>query len=477
MRMKYTYSNFIQLIISVVLYLIICIFTALNWDNYTTYIWYDVIGLLSIISLTIQLLLLISRHKSVLVFESIFVFLYHVFAFGRIYLLCLGKTEYIFWDLLLYYSDLEKWRAGLLALCIIQGIVTGFLLYSEQKNNLMLKETDTSFDFYGLTPRHMFICGLIFFVITEPITLYVAFKNIVATSIAGRYADADINGVIGCLSYVSPVGIILMVASKYLNPRRIFRILIVFNVLSIILATFTGDRRYVVTGVLVTFLTYIYVYRIRIKPLKVIVYMLLAIILLAIINSIRIVRSSSAVSFSSIVDYLRLSSNSPLDVICESLAEFGITFFTYLEVVHYYPAVFPYKLGVTYLLGPITLIPGIGQLFPEISRIVSVPAPIEEVLDYSVGGSFGEELFGNFGYVGIFLAIVVGFFIARFMRNKMTNRASGYQVAKYYIAFYFFVNLVRATFNEMLRSIVWTFVLIFVIRIFYVNVFVKDKKS
>ena len=145
------------------------------------------------------------------------------------------------------------------------------------------------------------------------------------------------------------------------------------------------------------------------------------------------------------------------------MSEFGITFFTYTEAVVYYPNVIPYKLGITYLLGPLTLIPGIGKLIPSISSTVSVPAPIEELVQYSVGGSFCEELYGNFGLFSLILVIPAGYLIAFALRKEMDERHRGYGVARYYISFYFFINLVRASFNELLRSYVWTFTILYVI--------------
>ena len=115
-------------------------------------------------------------------------------------------------------------------------------------------------------------------------------------------------------------------------------------------------------------------------------------------------------------------------------------------------------------MGPITLIPGIGRIVPSITRIVSVPAPIVQIVRYSIGGSLGEELYGNFGLFMAPASVIAGFLISNVMRKRLNvTEKSGFEVGRYYIFFYFFINLVRSTFNEMLRSCVWSFLIIYLL--------------
>ena len=446
-------KQLIECSIGLVSFLALTIYSVIFWDDIPDP-WYKEIAIIALICFFIHMVLVYSKYKSIFTFEFIFVVLNTVFCFGRPLLLLMGKEEYIFWDLMVDYSDHEKWTAGLLALLVNSGLINGFLLLPEKKAGI-LEGDDNKY-----SPVKLFRMGLYFFLLTEPITIYVAFKNISAINVSGGYSTASLNGVIGCLSYVACAGVIAMIASKRLSQRQSFVLLILYNVVSLVFATFTGDRRYVVTGILVTFIEYLYVYNKKIKPLKFAAYAIGGLFVILIINGIRHARAGAVVSLSSVISYIFSSDNSIGSIVYEALAEFGITFFTYSEAVKYYPAIVGFKYGLTYLLGPVTLIPGIGVVLPRISSMVSVPYPIEEILDYSVGGSLGEELYGNFGILAVPLSLAAGFIIVWIMRKRMrANTRSGYSVAKYYILFYFFINLVRATFNEMFRSCVWTFLI------------------
>ena len=175
-------------------------------------------------------------------------------------------------------------------------------------------------------------------------------------------------------------------------------------------------------------------------------------------------RLHESITFYTILENMFSNNNNNIfNTFYTSLSEFGITFHTYTEAVSFYPDVLPFKYGITYLLGPLTLIPGIGQIVPLITETLSVPSKIEKIIGYSVGGSFGEELYGNFGLLAIPISVICGYLFVKLLRKNINGFYLGYDGAKYYIWFYFLINLVRATFNEILRSSIWTFAILSII--------------
>lgn len=433
------------------------IYTLIMWNSVNEN-WYSHIATLAILQLIINSLLLFSLKLKIFDFRMWFVILTQIFSYGRIYILFFNKSEYLFWDIMINYTLVERWQGGLLALVINQAFYTGMLLFIHRP-----KETtkNKSFLFNKKYSNYLFIAGIIIFGVLIPFKLYVDINNIIYIIETGRYGAAETDGVIGNLSLLYPIGLFMIISSKKLSSRKSFFIILLFSFLTLLLSVYTGDRRNAVTSIIALSLCFIYVYKIKIDFRRILLFSTMTLMLLVFLTIIREIRSVNSGTISLLFSYLKNFNFSFKNILWETLSEFGLSFFTYTNAVKFYPSEINFNLGLSYFLIPLLAIPGIGLIFEQITDLTSIAKIAVDTFEYSVGGTVGMELYGNFGLFGIFFAFLLGYLISKYYISMLYNsKKSQTHIVYYFVLLYFFLSLPRASFVELSRQVIWTLIIL-----------------
>ena len=212
-------------------------------------------------------------------------------------------------------------------------------------------------------------------------------------------------------------------------------------------------------------------YRVSIKGPKLFKYIILSIILLIILAAVREGRSNVIESFDDFK--VALNNIKESNILYETLAEFGITFFSIVGAVEFYPSIYSFALGKTYIASILVVIPGFAKVFPSIFEFSSISKNIKNINNQGLGGSIPQDLYANFSIYGLLISFVIGIILALVMRRR--KNSTGMDTIKYYILFYFLINLVRAGFFEITRNIFFAYILIYILKKLYI-VMVRRKK-
>ena len=224
---------------------------------------------------------------------------------------------------------------------------------------------------------------------------------------------------------------------------------------------FSGDRRYALIGMIACLLCYMRKYSLRIGIKRLLLFAGIAFFGLTLLTTIRRTRAIGSVSFEVLLSSF-ITSLKEDNVVYELFNEFGLTFYTYMLAIKNIPSVITYKYGVSYLYALLSIIPGAYRIFYSDLMENNVYQSIYEIEGQALGGAFGQELFGNFGFLAIPIAIVAGYLIMRSLGSD-DSKYSKDQV-KYYSLFYLFLNLVRASFSEIIRVLIYYYVLIWFLK-------------
>ena len=448
-------NHFLAFSINLILALFFYVIMLYFWNSSPIQGWEISIAIFAIAQFVINLIALFVMKISILDYRFWYVFLIQVFTYGRIFLIALGKDDLLIWkSLSRNYTELINWRAGLLALVCTQCFFAGMLYV---KNTYI---RSIAFDDYYEEDSSLrdlyFRIGIVLVVALLPFKLVTDYQNYIQMQILGTYSQAEVNGIVGNLALLYPVGFVFIICSKKLQESSCKKFVIVYAIVMLFFTIYTGDRRNVITSILAILLCYLYVYRphIRTRALIIVLYGLIAIGVLFLLVAVRELRTTSSGSLMSVIQFFE-NDVSVFDILWSSFSEYGITYYTYSNAVRFYPDEIGFFSGSTYVLFLVVSIPGIGVVFPQINDITSTSKYAEDILHYSVGGSFGQEAYANFGLLcGVFLFIVGIVFGKCFIKllysdNKKRN-------LYYFLLLYFFLSLSRASFLEFSRQILWT---------------------
>ncbi|OTN74253.1 hypothetical protein A5886_003111 [Enterococcus sp. 8G7_MSG3316] len=138
------------------------------------------------------------------------------------------------------------------------------------------------------------------------------------------------------------------------------------------------------------------------------------------------------------------------DFLTETLAEFGLSFFSVVNIFSLIPTQIDFYKGYTFFAMIPTIFP-IGWAFPEFFAKASISNIVNPIIGYPVGATMFGDFYGNFSYIGGILAC---FLFAYIFTVSFTPKFKdvGLSNTIYYSMFFVYTNLIRATFFEMFRS-------------------------
>lgn len=162
-------------------------------------------------------------------------------------------------------------------------------------------------------------------------------------------------------------------------------------------------------------------------------------------------------SFSSFQSYL--SGRSPLDVVWDSLGEFGCAFTTLAVAVDRVPSLLDYGMGRSYLAGLLSVVPSLVGHFPALkaSTVFTTSLPGTSYF----GGSMLGELYYNFGWYGLAGSFLVGGIVSA-CQNGLNNLELERVGSKAWLAAVisvFMLLYIRGYFTDAIMKLVYTLLL------------------
>lgn len=460
LNLNITINNSINFMVLIVMTIYI-----LNYWNVEVvgYEWTKIISIISILILIYQIIMM-KRFK--VKFNSfIFVFntLNYLFVFGRVYLRALNLDSNIGWDLLSYYPSEYSYKGALFALVYIQSIYSGMIAISPKRKNKPV-----------ITGNILYKSGIMMSIIGLLCKVYVDYIQIsTQVEMSGYVAVADnVNGVAQALSNLFVVGIIYIISSKKITNKKLIFLLSVYMTYSISIIIFSGDRRYTIVAIIAIILCYIFTYDIKISVRKLSFLFIVGMLMLAFLSAVRKGRADVITSLSDFWNIYKVELFED-NIFYQTLNEFGLTFFTYTLAIKNFPNIIGYQYGMSFLGALPNILPGAGRLFPQILDNTSIIKMTYAIDQQGLGGSLGQDLYANFGLYGILFAFIAGILITYII--KKPEKSNNVSIAKYYSMFYILLNLVRANFGEIIRSLVYIFIFSSVLILIFTNI--ENKKN
>lgn len=418
--------------------------------------WTKTIAILSILLLLSQLITYSILKFKLWSFSVWFVTLSHIFMFGRIYLNAFSLDKDIFWNLIVRYNPEIMLSTAYFLLVCIQTIFLISITFDPirlKKREIHLeKESDIS----------LYYTGVLLLVISIPVKFLVDIRQVLSARSIGVYDSASSSS--GLLIHISMLilpGILAVLFSEVLSKKKMRWLIIVFSSYLLIPMILTGDRRYSVIMLLTVALAYLKRYQIKLN-FKILIP--LAYLTMIFLNFLMVVRNNRLEGFSGIFDFLLNNYASIFlgtDFIYQTLSEFGLSFFSVVNVFMYIPEQIDYYWGYTFIAMIPTILP-IGWAFPDFFAKASLSNVINPKIGYPVGATLFGDLYGNFGYFGGVLMIAI-IFSGMLKLLKIKEHNTRLNSAIYFSAFFIFINLIRATPFEMFRPLFMYLVLLNII--------------
>lgn len=385
-----------------------------------------------------------------------FITLNYLFLFGRVILISLGLEDKLFWKVGLYYSISSCYRAGLFSLCYLQLLFCGIMTSNVTTYQSKVKKNKKDNKY---TEACIKFVGIYLFLVTMPFKIIYDYLTVRGQRDMGNYVAVvdGVNGVIVALSALPVVAIIFMTFSSLITRVSTKRILTLYFAYSTIIMIFSGDRRQFVISTIACALAYMEMYKLRLSYKRILGCGTLVLVGLFIISAIRIGRGTVIRDLDYFLELL-LTVISENNIIYEVFAEFGLTFYTIVATIEFYPSRFNYLFGKEYLYCILVIVPTVISFFPKLAKEAQISKQIKSVYNQGLGGSLPQGLYANFSIFGVLLAPLYGKIIKKLTTKKINS--SKIDLIFYYVNFYILLNLVRAGLGGIVRYIVYGYILI-----------------
>lgn len=447
------YKKLFYIYLNIFILLLLLILSFFFLENlYFINKWTDTISVITLILFLFHCIQIRNFRLQYYDFRVWFILLLYLFMFGRILLHSIELENYIFWNLMDRFPDELLYETSLYIICFIQSIFIGIIFFNNSKkskglNKLLQGKSEKEIN------KLVLYTGIILSLFAFPFRLYIDLKNIIGAKSSGSYTQLSHVGLMDDFAYLFIPGIIGIISGskrKSIFANIIFITVILYFILTMLL---TGDRRYPVTGIIALVLSYMTKNNIKIKIFKLLSIIFSSIIFLNILTIIRKIRLGNLDSIISIISTYGNDLFS-LDVVYETLSEFGLSFFSVVQVIQNVPEVINYLYGLTFVGSILSLLP-IGFLLGDFFKQISISNVVNQ---YHTGASLIGDMYANFGWFGILGGFLVGIILSKLFYFG-ENIGRSYYILRYYSLFYILINLVRSSFLEIFRL---TFIVLFV---------------
>lgn len=423
------------------------LFSYLTWCNYDIIDqWSKVTSKLAFIMLVFQLISFKYKRVNYTDFRLWFIILSYLFMFGRVFLHAYGLDSRIFWNLMPRYSSINLYHASMYILCVIESLFIGFILRDNQKK---IKGNIVEI---GKAPKNnlMYNAGILLLAFSIPFRLFTDITWILQTQVSSSYSSlAGNSGLADDFAFLMVPSIIYIITSGRLRRKSALSIVLLVVGYFVIVMILTGDRRYQVTAIFALILCYLRLYGVKFKVKQIIIWGVGGLLILNFFTVIREVRGNELTSLGTFFKYYGSDILLGTSTLYETLAEFGLTFFSVVHILEYVPQYISFQYGFSFIASIPSVLP-IGWLFENFFHKASLSGIINPIAGAPVGASLIGDLYGNFSWFAIFAGIIIGTLTNKIFRME-SSTSNRLRCAQYYSLFYILINLVRATFIEIFR--------------------------
>ncbi len=422
--------------------------------------WEKVTAILALACMINQVLTMSMLRIKIFDFQFIFILLGYLFMFGRIFMYALGQEVTAMSDKRVYFSDAMQYHAAMYVLVSMQMLYTGMLLVSGRKDKSWIKERKQLYD------RHKAAAaGKWLFAIAGICRIYIDTRYIIAAWAVKGYAgtfDVVQSGIIDDLSWLLiPASFMIIVGSK-MKKRKAGLFLLILSGYFLAISAMTGIRRLQISAIIAFFLFYIDYYKIKINFVKLLLTGVLCIWGLNIIVEIRYSRVMNLGSIRTLFLAMTSEGRGVFQIISETASEFGVSFYSVVNVFNYVPAVQRYQLGSYFLYCLLVIFP-VGPIARYFFQ-GSMSGAANSYMNIGVGSSLYSDLYANFGYFGMAVSLLIGILMMKSLAHCRNKYSETYYI-HYFTLIFAYVNLERGSFAEMARLAAWGyFIPVFMLR-------------
>jgi len=373
-------------------------------------------------------------NNSRLNYSCVFMLVLFLFHFGQLMLFTYFQNTY---EHIRFLILLDEWDAlygfkvmnyAFLAMCIgILGVECCYSPRTTPKANNLNKQLN-----WQQVAR---IIILTTFCVKLPLDLITLFITITKGGVAARVWVNSFPNILLYYGKISLVGFALLIMSykeKHIRQLRVF----VFIELYILVMMMSGIRSENVGYLLVFLFVYIASRRTPIKPLDVIVYGFLGVIVLTFVVAVGQFRTATDRSLDSLLSIMG-SAWGENNVFLELMDVLGDTGYTCQAVINNYLPHHSVFNGKSYILGLSAVIPNVLPFIIDFGNITTnscFPVLLQQsgVLSIhyqNIGGSLMGEFFFNFGVTG---GVVAAFFFGLFMGWVSKSSSAAFAESNYY---------------------------------------------
>lgn len=345
--------------------------------------------------------------------------------------------------------------------CCVLGMMFGRQIYFLNNGNIGdYTKVDNLINRYALRKA-----AIIVLLITLPFNIYTTIKYIIL-SMSGGYIALFESGISDMVSTIGKISIVGFVLLMYAMPEKSRNILICSSVFYLI-SMFSGDRSTAIVAVLTLWCFYMHIgYGNR--KVRLIYIVLLAIFayfgMSALATLLQFRDYADEKSIKLFIDLYRndLRNNAFL----RSIEEFGATVADVSLVQMYLSDTGNYMLGWSIVSGLFSIFPNIGGYIGSITISGVFGRILQEQGIYggytTIGGSCIAESIINFGILFFIESFIIGIIFA-FISCRL-EKIRDVRIAYYIMPVYMSLFWVRGYFGEMVRGIVWSWLIIYFIK-------------
>ena len=282
----------------------------------------------------------------------------------------------------------------------------------------------------------MFFCSFPFRIYTDALLV----RDSKAT---GNYFKVSVgSGIYDDIAYLCVPALIFILSSKILKRRSAYAITFVSCAYLTLIMIVTGDRRYEVTGIIAILLCVIKSYQIKFSVFQILSLGYLSTVLLNILIIIRNIRKGGLLSATDFlmenVTTIFFSLSTIKNTIIETMAEFGRSFFSVVQVVKNIPEIYDFQLGKGFW-GAIPAILPTGRILGDYFAEVDISHIINVLEKNPVGQTIVGDFYANFGPLYLIASLLFGFFVRHFFDDNCTGNEM-LSIARNYSFLYIEIN-------------------------------------